>query len=125
MYSVCTRIEMIFFNKRGKSLPNSFYKLPRMCHVLLPYSVGWGWEHAGAFGGGTGGLEPVGLMGSCPAGLSWGCHAAGRRWGPLCSKCCASQPVSRAEMDAVSTALAWTTGSFWQCRQLQTSSAGA
>lgn len=97
MYSVCTRIEMIIFNKRGKTLPNPFYKLPHLCHVLLPWGVLHCWQGLGTLWSLVGGKQGDWSQWS----RAWGCHAANQgtterplqRWVSLDASACASHWV--------------------------------
>ena len=62
MYSVCTRIEMIIFNKRGKRLPNPFYKLPHVSRVAAlryPTVLAGAGNTAETWVRGTAGLGPA------------------------------------------------------------------
>lgn len=104
MYSVCTRIEMIIFNKRGERLPSPFYKLLLMCRVYCPEVLAGAGNTLGThlgLGNKWAGASGAGLGAACPAGLSWGHHAADQgtterrqqRWGSLCSVHSASQLV--------------------------------
>lgn len=71
MYSVCTRIEIIIFNKRGKKLPNPFYKLPHnvLCVAALrcPTALAGTGNTLEPWVGGRGGLGPAELGLGLPA----------------------------------------------------------
>lgn len=95
MYSVCTRIEMIIFNKRGKRLPSPFYKLLLMCCVCCP-------EVLGAVEQGLGLPAQQAYPGEHHAAHQGTTERPQQRWGPLCSVRSASQLVSQAEVDTAS-----------------------
>lgn len=120
MYSVCTRIEMIIFNKRGKSLLNPFYKLPHNVSraAALQRWLGLGTRQSLGRGDGGAGASGAGLQ-----GLILGTPCSRWEMGtPLQHVCCGSHPVSQAETDAVSGALPGPqdpSGNVGSCKRVQ------